>query len=138
MKTVSIAIAIMLNLQRNYSFLVAAALLISIAGAGASSADTFKLGVQEADTYKQAEILSAPEPVISAELKEECLKTLCVARFNISDKGRINVELITSSGSAEVDDITVSTLRCWRFKPALRGTEPVPSTREIRVEFIVE
>jgi TonB family protein len=138
MKTVSITIAIMLNPARNYTISIAVTLLTSIAWAGGSLADTFKLGTQEAETFKQAEILSSPEPVISSELKEECLKTFCVARFNIDAKGRITVQLITSSGSPEVDEITVSTLRGWKFRPALRGTEPVPSTRKIRVEFVVD
>jgi len=101
-------------------------------------ADTFRLGVQEAEEFKQAEIVSAPEPVITPELKEECLNAFCVARFNIDVKGRIRVELVTSSGCPEVDDITISTLRGWRFRPALRGTEPVTSTRKVRVEFLVE
>jgi protein TonB len=112
--------------------------MASFAWADAGFADTFKLGAQEAETYKQAEILSAPEPVISSELKEECLNTFCVARFNIDVKGRISVNLVTSSGSPQVDEITISTLRGWRFRPAMRGAEPVPSTRKVRVEFVVE
>jgi TonB family protein len=138
MKTVSISIVIMLNHSPNYTLSLAVALLTSFVGAGGSLAETFKLGTQEAETFKQAEVLSSPEPVISSELKEECLKTFCVARFNIDAKGKITVQLITSSGSPEVDEITVSTLRGWRFRPALRGTEPVPSTRKIRVEFVVD
>jgi TonB family protein len=138
MKTVSITMAIMLNPGRNYTISLAITLLASFCWASGSFADTFKLGTQEAETFKQAEVLAAPEPVISSELKEECLKAFCVARFNIDAKGRIIVQLVTSSGSPEVDEITVSTLRNWRFRPALRGTEPVPSTRKIRVEFVVE
>jgi len=114
------------------------ALSLSCSGILPAFADTFKLGAQEAETYKQAEIVSSPEPVITAELKEECLKTYCEARFNIDVKGRITVHLITSSGSPEVDEITLSTLRGWKFRPALRGTEPVPSTRKVRVEFVVD
>ena len=103
-----------------------------------AAADTFKLGVQEAEAFKQAEIVSAPEPVISSELKEECLKTCCVARFAIEPTGKFKVNLIASSGSAEVDEITMSCLRGWKFKPAQRGSEPVASTRKIRVEFTVD
>ena len=111
--------------------------LISVAESPVQ-ADTFKLGVQEAAAYRQAEIISSPEPVISSELKEECLKTYCEARFSIDSKGKFAVNLVTSSGSTEVDDITVSCLRCWKFRPAMRGAEPVASTRKIRVEFVVE
>ena len=116
-----------------------AAAFVLISGAASPvQADTFKLGVQEAAAYKQAEIVSSPEPVISSELKEECLKTYCEARFSIDPKGKFAVNLVTSSGSTEVDDITVSCLRCWKFRPAMRGAEPVASTRKIRVEFVVE
>ncbi len=128
----------MLNHLRNCCLYISVALMASFAWADAGFADTFKLGAQEAETYKQAEILSAPEPVISSELKEECLNTFCVARFNIDVKGRISVNLVTSSGSPQVDEITISTLRGWRFRPAMRGAEPVPSTRKVRVEFVVE
>lgn len=116
------------------------ALLLSSGGAvsDVALADTFKLGVQEAEHFQPAEIVSAPEPVISPELKEECLNAFCVARFTIDVKGHIRVELVTSSGCPEVDDITISTLRGWKFRPALRGTEPVTSTRKVRVEFVVE
>jgi hypothetical protein len=123
-----------------YSLCMGTALLLS-AGSScmhAAFADTFKLGAQEAEHFQPAEIVSAPEPVISSELKEECLKTFCVARFTIDVKGHIRVELVTSSGCPEVDDITISTLRGWKFRPALRGTEPVTSTRRVRVEFVVE
>ncbi len=113
-------------------------LITGVMGASSCLADTFRLGAQEAENFKQAEIVSSPEPVISAELKEECLKTFCVARFNIDTRGRITVQLVTSSGCPEVDEITVSALRGWKFRPALRGTEPVPSTRKVRVEFVVE
>ena len=117
---------------------MAAALLTLSATAGGTSAETFKLGAQESESFKQAEIISSPEPVISAELKESCLNTFCVARFKIDSRGRISVNLVTSSGCPEVDDITINTLRSWKFRPALRGTEPVPSTRKIRVEFVIE
>ena len=114
------------------------ALFFSLSSQLPTVADTFKLGAQEAESFKQAEILSSPEPIISAELKEDCLKTFCVARFSIDPKGHIKVSLVTSSGSSEVDEITISCLRCWKFRPAMRGSEPVASTRKIKVEFVVE
>jgi hypothetical protein len=138
MKTVSITMVIMLNHLRKCTISAAAALLTLFVGAGGSSAETFKLGAQEAETFKQAEILSSPEPVISSELKEECMCKFCVARFKIDHRAKTVVELLTSSGCPEVDDITLSTLRSWKFRPAMRGSEPVPSTRKIRVEFVVE
>jgi len=132
----------MLNRTQNifavYPMALGLALLLCLALAPGSYADTFRLGVQEAEQFQPAEILSAPEPVITPQLKEECLNAFCVARFTIDVKGHVRVELVTSSGSPEVDEITVSTLRGWRFRPALRGTEPVSSTRKVRVEFVVE
>jgi len=45
---------------------------------------------------------------------------------------------LTTSGSNQVDEITLDTLRHWKFKPATVDDQPVTSTRKIRVEFEVE
>ena len=56
----------------------------------------------------------------------------------IKDDGKYSVKLISSSGSEQVDDIAIDTLRRWKFKPALLDGKPVDSSRKIRVEFQVD
>lgn len=101
-------------------------------------AETFKLGTQEAVHLIPAEVIFSPQPSITEEMLEQGIKTTCVARFCISETGKHDVHLLTSSGSEQVDELTLSTLRTWKFKPGRMGTTPVPSVRKIRVEFEVE
>lgn len=99
---------------------------------------TFTLGAQEASSWVQAEPIVCPKPEIPAELHEQCHKSCCTARFTILEDGKHTVKLIVSSGVAEVDDIALSTLKRWKFKPATMNGKAVESSRKIRVEFEVE
>lgn len=99
---------------------------------------TFTLGAQESSSWVQAEPIVCPKPEIPAELHEQCHKSCCTARFTILEDGKHTVKLIVSSGVAEVDDIALSTLKRWKFKPATMNGKAVESSRKIRVEFEVE
>lgn len=54
------------------------------------------------------------------------------------EDGKHTVKLLASSGVPEVDDIALSTLKRWKFKPATMNGKAVESSRKIRVEFEVE
>jgi TonB family protein len=69
---------------------------------------------------------------------EQGIKTNCTAKFAIAPTGKSTVELISSTGSSEVDELTLGTLRTWRFRPASLSGSPVASVRKIKVEFEVE
>jgi len=114
------------------SAVIAAALLFQTA---ASAGPLLKIGTQESSNYQDAEVIYAPKPEISAELKEECLKTSCVAKFAVSVEGKSSVRLVSSSGSADVDETVISTLRLWKFKPATIDGKPISSNRTLRIEF---
>ncbi|HEY9785280.1 MAG TPA: energy transducer TonB [Candidatus Obscuribacterales bacterium] len=96
-----------------------------------------KGGTQESARYEDASIVDSPQPDIPPEMHESCFKSCCIARFVINPDGKHLVSLISSSGSEDVDDITLSTLRRWKFKPAMLNGKPVRSTRKIKVEFEV-
>lgn len=108
---------------------------ISTCPAGAT---TLTLGTEYASSYRIAEPTYTPEPEISPELHEQCFKAGCVAKFVIKKDGKTSVILFTSSGSQEVDDIALNTLRRWKFKPATLDGQPVDSVRKIKVEFEIE
>jgi TonB family protein len=96
---------------------------------------TLTLGTEYSSDYKVAKPVYSPEPEVSPELKEQCFKSCCIAKFLIKADGKTSVQLVSSSGSQEVDDIAVETLRRWRFEPAKLDGVPVDSTRRIKVEF---
>ncbi len=104
----------------------------------ASSAATFTLGTESDADFERAKVLASPEPVIPAELHEQCYKSCCIAKFLIHPDGKTNVQLLTSSGSREVDELALETLRKWQFKPATLDGKPIESSRKVKVEFEVE
>lgn len=103
-----------------------------------AQAQTFQLGAAESSRFMDAEVLASPQPVIPAELHEQCFKSCCIARFIIQPDGKTAVKLVTSSGSQEIDDITITTLKRWKFRPAMLNGKPVQSTRRVKIEFEVE
>jgi protein TonB len=120
------------------SLILGTAIAMIAIGCSAQAGPVLKTGIQESSNYIDAEILACPHPEIPSELHEQCFKSCCIARFTIAEDGKHRVKLISSSGSNEVDDIAVSTLQQWKFKPAMLNGKPVESTRKIRVEFEVE
>lgn len=102
------------------------------------SAKSYDVGVESQSQYVQAKPFYAPEPKIPPTLQEDCLKTYCVARFTIQADGKATVKLLTSSGSDDMDDMTLKTLEQWKFKPASLDGKAVASTRKIKIEFQVD
>jgi TonB family protein len=111
-------------------------LLLGMGGSG--YAQTFKLGAAEASKYEDSQVVDCPQPVIPANLHEHCFKSCCIARFLIKEDGKTQVRLVSSSGDEEVDQITLQTLKQWKFRPAALNGKPVQSTRRIKVEFEVD
>jgi TonB family protein len=114
------------------------AILIAFGVASASPAKTLMLGTDYSSEYKMAEAVYHPDPEIPSELKEQCFKSCCIAKFLIKKDGSTSVHLLSTSGSPDVDDIALKALRHWKFKPATVNGEPVDSSRKIQIEFDVE
>ena len=122
--------------QRLSPYLLIAAVALGCAAPGV--AKTYDAGTEDSAEYIAAQALSSPEPVVPEAMKEECFKSCCLARFLIAQDGSTKVKLLSSSGSDEIDDITLQTLQRWKFKPAMLDGKPVSSTRRIKVEFQVD
>jgi periplasmic protein TonB len=103
-----------------------------------SFATTLTLGTEASSDFEKAEIVSSPKPLIPAELHEQCFKSCCIAKFLIHEDGKTNVHIVSSSGSPEVDELTLDTLRKWQFRPAMLDGKPIESSRKVKVEFEVE
>lgn len=102
------------------------------------TAQTFSLGASESSQFVGSEIVASPQPVIPAELHEQCFKSCCIARFVIDANGKSSVKLLTSSGSDDIDNITVSTLKRWKFRPAMLNGRAVQSSRRVKIEFEIQ
>ena len=105
---------------------------------GASLAKMLYSGTQSSAVFTPAQPIFNPEPVIPSHLLDECLETYCIARFKIMPNGSSTVKLDTSSGSTEVDELALETLRRWRFKPATMDGAAIEGTKKIKVEFKVD
>lgn len=97
-----------------------------------------KGGTTDSSNFEDALATDCPQPTIPSELCESCHQTSCVVRFVIQDSGRFTVRMVRSCGSEEVDDMVITTLRRWKFKPAQLNGKAVKSTRKVRVEFVIE
>jgi len=99
---------------------------------------TLSIGTDSSATFTPAQAVFSPEPEIPAHLQEECFCSYCIAKFSIKPNGASSVQLLTSSGSTEVDELALETLRRWKFKPATMDGAPIEGTKKIKVEFKIE
>lgn len=97
-----------------------------------------KGGTTDSSSYEDALAIECPQPELTAEHNEQGIKTSCSARFVIDEMGKFSVRLVSSTGSQEVDDMALATLRRWKFKPAQLNGKAVRSSRKIKIEFEIE
>ncbi len=112
-------------------------LFLSIA-APVNSSPLLKGGTTDSSKFEEALALECPQPAIPSDLCEHCHQKSCVVRFAIQESGKFTVRLVRSCGSEEVDDVVLTTLRRWRFKPALLDGKAIKSSRKVRVELVIE
>ena len=98
----------------------------------------YSIGIQEESKKVDAQVLDAPLPEIPSEFQSEAFKSMLTARFHIEADGKFAVKLLDSSGSEEIDQLVLSTLKKWKFRPATVDNKPVASTRKLRVELEIE
>ena len=128
----SVMLSVMLSPILSLTFAVSAGLW------SPSAATTLTVGTESSAQFSPPKAVFAPEPVIPEHLHEECFKSCCIAKFLVKPNGTTSVQLISTSGSEEVDEITLETLRRWKFKPATLDGAPVEGSKKVQVEFKVE
>lgn len=138
MEMVSIIIAYMLTTPNRNILLMAIATFSMLTASSLASAETLRIGTQQSATLIPAEAVRCPQPEITHEMLEQGIKANCLAKFAIEPSGKHTVELLSSTGSPEFDELTLDTLRGWQFRPAQLAGAPVYSVRKIKVEFEVE
>ena len=87
---------------------------------------------------KLAEPAYQPAPTIPRTMRNASLKTFVSARFEIAADGSCTVILVSSSGDATLDQLTLQTLQQWKWQPATQNGQPIPSSRRVRIDFEVE
>lgn len=87
---------------------------------------------------KDAEPMNQVEPQIPDSMKSQDLKAFVRVKVEISEDGTFEVILRTSSGKPEVDDLILSALKRWKWKPAVKDGEPVRSTKLFKFEIEVK
>lgn len=103
-----------------------------------AAAKEYSIGIREEAKLVPAKVIESPAPQIPSHKQEESFRTSCEARFLIDPTGKTSVTLLTPSGSEEIDEIALTTLKKWKFSPATLESKPVPSSRRIRIEFEIE
>jgi protein TonB len=84
-----------------------------------------------------AHVLYSPLPKIPDELRDQAIKMVALARFDIGTDGTATVELVQPTPNPILNRIILDTLRTWRFFPALERGKPVASIQEVRVQLEV-
>ncbi|MBX9670388.1 MAG: energy transducer TonB [Candidatus Obscuribacterales bacterium] len=120
------------------SFLWVLSAVFLMAQQSVSASPLLKGGTMEASNYEDALAVECPQPELPAEHSESGGRMSCVARFTIEADGKFIVRLLNSTGSQEVDDLALATLKKWKFKPAQLDGKPIKSSRKIKIEFEVE
>jgi TonB family protein len=82
--------------------------------------------------------LYAPQPIIPAYLRDQNLRTSVVIEFLITAQGQVTCRLLESSGSDELDTLSLGTAEKWRFKPAAQDNVPVDSKTRLRINFEIQ
>ena len=102
-----------------------------------AEAKEISMGMEASSNFEDGQPLYNPKPEIPPQFQENALKTFCVAKFQIDTTGKATAKLVTSSGSEEIDEVILSALKRWRFKPATLDGHAVSSSKKIKIELEV-
>lgn len=80
--------------------------------------------------------VQTPPPDYPAELACTGVGGKSVLRVVVGPQGApTEVSLVTSSGNSQLDDSAARRVREWKFNPATRNGQPVPTTIQVPVSF---
>ncbi len=90
-------------------------------------------------TAHPAELLDNPRPLYPRSARQRGMQGVVLVRVMIDARGRAtHTEVVSSSGFTTLDRAAVQSIAGWHFRPARRGDEPVESSLEIPVRFILQ
>lgn len=83
--------------------------------------------------------LLTPAPAYPEQARRAGLEGLVRLRARVGADGRAEqLQVLTSSGSAELDAAALSGVSQWRFRPARRGNRELPAWLDIPVRFALD
>lgn len=85
-----------------------------------------------------AQALVRPLPTIPDELREEAMNEAATARFTIAVDGSATVELVKPTQNPRLNRLLLDTLKKWKFMPAIKDGQPVPSVEVMIIRLHVD
>ncbi|HVB81910.1 MAG TPA: hypothetical protein VNE82_18425 [Candidatus Binataceae bacterium] len=85
-----------------------------------------------------ARAIYSPVPKIPDDLREVAFEAVAVAHFEVSYDGNVKVTLVKPTADPRINQILLSTLRQWRFFPAMRGGVAIDSVFDLRIPISVQ
>ncbi len=90
------------------------------------------------DANSGARAIIKPMPQIPDDLRGEAFSTSVLARFHVAADGSATVELTKPTPNLRLNSIVLSSLKKWRFMPAIKNGGPVASIQEILIKIEVK
>lgn len=85
-----------------------------------------------------ARAIYAPMPKIPDDLRENPLSAVAVATFKVAVDGSAQVTLVKPTAIPRLNYLLLSTLKQWRFFPAIKNGQPVASQFEVRIPITIQ
>ena len=85
-----------------------------------------------------ARAIYSPVPKIPDDLRETAFAAVAVAHFEVSYDGNVKVTLAKPTPDPRINQILLSTLRQWRFFPAMKGGVAINSAFDVRIPITVQ
>jgi TonB family protein len=90
---------------------------------------------RQCSDMKRASPIKTPDPTYpQSAIQNKLTGDTAVAMTVLTDGSVTDIRLI-SAATRSMDDVTLQTLKGWKFKPAMCGSEPVVSDIEVVVSF---
>jgi periplasmic protein TonB len=79
--------------------------------------------------------VKTPDPIYPESARQNKLMGDTVVAMTVLTDGSVSDIQLIGSAAHSMDNASLETLRSWKFKPAMCGTEPVVSDIEVVVSF---
>jgi len=80
-------------------------------------------------------VLSAPDPPYTEAARRDKLQGVSVLELIIDEKGQARYALPVKKLGDGLDENAIATIRHWKFQPATKDSQPVPSLATVEVAF---
>jgi periplasmic protein TonB len=85
-----------------------------------------------------ARAIYAPTPTIPDDMRENVFRAVAIAHFKVSPDGAVAVTLAQPTPNPRLNQILLTTLREWRFFPAMKDGIAIASEFDVRIPITVQ